>query len=178
MTLVITLALPLWAAPELQWVKRSNENAKLLLAITAKYSPETAGDIGLEGHDAEVSSLPLDLNSRTIADLEEAQRQLNTRLETEADPQVRQDLQILSNSAQLRIEGICLSEKYNLPYFDVPQTVFEGIRALLDEQVAPQRRSAALLRLRKYAGLEQNTTPLTEQAMAYMAHVDFTSQGG
>ena len=159
--------MPVFAGPAPEWVQRSNENAAILLKLMAKYAPEAASRFGVEGHDTDVTALPLDLNARTLADLGAAVRQLEAKLATEKDPSVRQDLQILTNSAGLRMEGIRLEEKYRLPYFDVPQTVFEGLRALLDDQVAAARRGAALVRLRKYAGLEPGTTPLTRQAAAY-----------
>ncbi len=149
------------------WIERSNENSSLLLDILVKYSPEAASRFGVEGHDAEVMSLPLDFHARMIADLEAAASQFHARLTAETDPNVRQDLQILIESTQLNIDSIRLGDKYNLPYFDIPQTLFLGLRTLLDDRVAPVRRSAALVRLRKYAGLEPGTTPLTDQAIAY-----------
>lgn len=42
--------------------------------------------------------------------------------------------------------------------------IYGGISGLLDDQVAPERRPAALVRLRKYAGLEPGYTPLTDRA--------------
>ncbi|HTL54255.1 MAG TPA: DUF885 domain-containing protein [Candidatus Limnocylindrales bacterium] len=171
--LFFALAFPLFAASTPEWVKQSNQNSEILLQVLVKYSPEMGSRVGLEGHDTEVTSLPLDVNARTIADLESALQQLEPKLATEKDPSVLQDLRIMTNSANLRIEGIRLGKKYNLPYFDIPLTVFQGLRGLLDEQVAAERRGAALVRLRKYAGLEPGTTPLTRQAMAYTrAHFD------
>ncbi|HWV99057.1 MAG TPA: DUF885 domain-containing protein [Candidatus Acidoferrum sp.] len=164
---LLAIALPVFAAPSPEWVERSNTNSAILLTVLANYAPETASRFGVEGHDTDVTTLPLDINARTIADLDVAIQQLDARLATEKDSSIRQDLQILTNSAKLKIEGTRLGEKYNLPYFDVPQTVFQGLRGLLDEQVAPERRRAALVRLRKYVGLEPGTTPLTRQAMAY-----------
>jgi hypothetical protein len=43
---------------------------------------------------------------------------------------------------------------------DVARTVFQGIRAVLDDQVPEARRRAALVRLRRYAGLDAGETPL------------------
>jgi uncharacterized protein (DUF885 family) len=165
--LFLTLTSPVFAGAAPEWVQRSDENSAILLKVLAKYGPELASRFGVEGHDSDVTTLPLDRNARTIADLEAAIQQLEAKLEAEKDPLVRQDLQILTNSARLQIEGTRLGEKYNLPYFDVPLTVFQGLRALLDERVAAERRPAALVRLRKYAGLEPGTTPLTKQAIAY-----------
>jgi uncharacterized protein (DUF885 family) len=150
-----------------EWVKRSNQNAKILLNVLAKFGPEGASRFGVEGHDADVSSIPLDINERTEAALRDAIKQLEASLAAEKDPAVRQDLKILIGSAKDNIEGNHLNIKYQLPYFDIPQTIFQGVRSLLDDRVAAERRPAALVRLRKYTGMEPGTTPLTKQAMAY-----------
>ena len=161
----LALTLPLFGAPT--WVERSNDNTKVLLDIQARYGPEGASAIGIDGYDAAVSQLPLDLNAKIVADTEGAIKQLQARLAKETDPAVRQDLQILIASANDGIEGMQLSEKYDIPYFNLAQTFFNGTRALLDDRVAAERRPAIVTRLRKYAGMEKGYTPLTEQAMAW-----------
>src|SRR5437868_1891136 len=123
--LAIGISVPGFAASTPGWVQRSNQNADTLLNVMVKYSPESASRLGLEGHDKEVTTLPLDVNVRTKADLESARHKLEAKLAGEKDPAVLQDLQILTNSVDLRLEGIRLGEKYNLPYFDVPLTVFQ-----------------------------------------------------
>ncbi len=166
-TAVVLFAFPLLAGGAPEWVQKSNENAALLLNVLAKYSPESASSFGVEGHDRDVTMLPLDINRRMIGEVQEAVQKLQAKLASEQDPSVRQDLQILTNSAHLHMAGTLLQEKYQLPYFDIPLTIFQGVRGLLDDQVAPQRRGAALVRLRTYAGLEPGTAPLIAQAMAY-----------
>ena len=52
-----------------------------------------------------------------------------------------------------------------VPYTDVTALVFGGLRSLLDAQVAAERRPAAVVRLRKYAGLVDGYEPVTAQAM-------------
>jgi uncharacterized protein (DUF885 family) len=148
-------------------VQRSNENAKVLLDALARFQPESASALGVEGLDAETVQLPLDVNAKSIAVQEAALKQLQAKLATEKDPAVRQDLQILIDSMRDGIEGIRLSEKYQIPYFNLAQTFFNGTRALLDERVAPERRAAALTRLRRYTGGVKGIAPLTQQAMAF-----------
>ncbi len=164
---VSVLGFQLLAAPSPDWVQRSNTNAAILLKVLVKYSPEMASHFGVEGEDTSITALPLERDDRIIAETMAALHELELALGAERDPQVKQDLQILTNSAHLHIEETRLERKYHLPYFDLPQTMFEGVRSLLDEQVSPQRRLNALVRLRKYAGLEPDTTPLTTQAMTY-----------
>ena len=59
-----------------------------------------------------------------------------------------------------------------MPHWDVARTVFAGLRALLDDQVEPARRTRAVARLRAYAGLAPGSTPLTDLARAdVLAHL-------
>jgi len=58
--------------------------------------------------------------------------------------------------------------RLNLPYFNLTQTVFGGLSSLLDDQVEAARRPAALVRLKKYAGLAPGTTPITRLAEDYI----------
>ena len=87
---------------------------------------------------------------------------------TETDPRVKQDLEILVKAAADTIKGTELSERLEVPYFSLDELIFGSFRGLLDDQVSASRRPAALVRLRKYAGLEPGTKPITELAMAYV----------
>jgi len=165
--LLLVTSLPLVAAESPGWVERSNVNTKLLLDVQAKYGPEGAARIGVDGFDEAVSQSPLDLNERLVRDVEGAIATLRQRLAAEKDGDVRQDLEILIQAAEDNVRGTRLSEKYDLPYFNVHAQIFGGLRALLDDRVPAERRQAALARLRKYAGLEPGFTPITDQAMAY-----------
>lgn len=163
---LLTFAVPLLAEPD--WVKRSNDITAIALAAQAKLQPEGASFFGVDGYDTEVSQLPPDVNAKSVAVLTEARAKIVARRAAEKDPAVLQDIDILLAAIDENIEGIRLSEKYDLPYLDLPQTFFQASRTLLDERVAKERRGAALVRLRKYTGLEKGYTPLTHQAMALM----------
>jgi len=54
------------------------------------------------------------------------------------------------------------AETHQIPYLNASGAVFQGLRVLLDDQVAAERRPASLVRLRKYAGLEPGYTPLAD----------------
>src|SRR5262245_37453771 len=157
-TAVFALVLPMTPSPVAQessapkapaWITRSNANAQLLLDVEAKYSPEAAQQRGMPGFDDSVTQLASDRRARQKADREGALRELQRRLDAEKDPLVGQDLQILIKAAKQTLRGQELNEKYQLPYVNVPAVVFNGLRTLLDDQIAPERRKAALVRLRK-----------------------------
>src|SRR3546814_3447540 len=52
------------------------------------------------------------------------------------------------------VESSMLNQQLLLPYQAVAGMVFGGIKALLDPRIPKERQAAALLRLRRYAGLE------------------------
>jgi uncharacterized protein DUF885 len=47
-----------------------------------------------------------------------------------------------------------------LPYFDLPQALFNGFHALLDPRVPKSRQAAALTRLKRYVGAEHGYEPI------------------
>lgn len=161
----VALAAAAWAQSTPAWVAKSNENAQVLLRVTAQFNPETAGDLGIAGLDEQIRDLQPKVEERSRAAVENALRTLETRRQAEKDSLVRQDLDILVQAAQDTLADSALQEKYTFPYFNMNEVVFEGLRSLLDDQIAPERRRAALVRLRKYAGLAPGATPITQLAM-------------
>ncbi|MEO8521218.1 MAG: DUF885 domain-containing protein [Acidobacteriota bacterium] len=147
------------------WIAESNRQAQVLLDVDARFSPEGAGEAGMSGLDREISSLTPESRKAQRQALEAALATLETRLASEPHPLVRQDLQILISAARDSIREMQLSDARLVPYVDVPMRVYQGLRSLLDPQVAAGRRSAAVDRLRKYAGLDGGLDPLTTQAI-------------
>jgi len=62
----------------------------------------------------------------------------------------------------LSLEASRLSEKLLVPYADVGRWIFQSMKGLLDDRVAEERRPAALVRLRRYAGMEDGYEPAAE----------------
>lgn len=165
-SLLTLLALPLTAADQPAWIARSNANARLYLEALAKFTPEFAGDLGLAGYDELTVDLGPDFEARTRATTAAVRDELAKRLAVETDPLVRQDLEILLETADESIESSLVNERFTLPYFDIGELVFRGEFSLLQDEVDPARRRAAITRLRRYAGLIEGTTPITELARA------------
>jgi hypothetical protein len=168
--MMMTLVMPMAARAqeEVSWVERSNENSQILLLILAKWAPEAGTELGLPGLDEEISQLPPDLVERVVADFEEARKELSARLDAERDPAVRLDLNILLHATDLILDEIRLEDQYLVGYETVPEDIWRGIRILLDEQVDPSRRPAAVVRLNRYVGLEEGYTPLIDQHIALL----------
>ncbi|WP_430387428.1 DUF885 domain-containing protein [Dyella sp. 20L07] len=148
------------------WIDRSNADAKVMLDVLARFSPEFASQIGMPGYDDKVADLKPQVDERSRAALVDAKSQLEKMLATEKDTNVRQDLQIMIKAADQQIEGIDLNHKYMLPYQDVGQLIFGGEFALLKDDVDAKRRPAALKRLQCYVGKAPGCTPIIELAKA------------
>jgi hypothetical protein len=148
------------------WVKTSNQNAKLVSDLLAKLQPEAAAQLGVEGHDEEITDLTPGFVERNLAAMRSVRAELTRRLEDETDRRVKQDLEILIKAVTDSIKQTEATEKIEVPYFSLGELLFVSFRGLLDDRVAAARRPAALVRLRRYAGLEPGTTPIAELAMA------------
>jgi hypothetical protein len=146
------------------WVKRSNEHTRALNAVMAKYNPEGAAQFGIDGFDDQATVFWPDRSAQATAELRKVIASYEQQLGQEKDPAVRQDLEILIDSANQAVQGIELGQKYTLPYNDLAQLMFRGFNGILNDQVPAERRAAAVKRLRRYAGLEPGTTPITRQA--------------
>ena len=146
------------------WVQKSNEHAQIVLEAVAKFSPESAGSIGVDGLDEEILDLRERLYERDIEDSERVLGELRIRLAEESDPAVRQDLGILIKVIEDSIHTTELNRQYMLPYRNISQTIFRGIRGLIDPQIPAERYPAAIVRLNRYAGLEDGYEPIVELA--------------
>jgi len=117
---------PLRGAAAPAWVARSNEHAKVLLDVTARFNPEFAGRTGVEGLDAEVLDLKPQLFERQQKAQKDALAELKKRDAAEADPLVKRDLAILIEAARQAIDGGELNRKLLIPYANVPQIVISN----------------------------------------------------
>src|SRR5579859_2611683 len=146
------------------WVKESNQDAMVLLKVTAQFAPEFAGRSGVDGLDDKIVDLKPGVYERRQEAGKQALAELQKRRAAATDPLVKQDLDILIASAEKNQHSAELNHQYLLGYIDVGQIEFSGIRSLLDAQVPKARQAAALTRLKFYAGDAAGVTPLTELA--------------
>jgi uncharacterized protein (DUF885 family) len=154
------------SAPTPAWVKQSNAYAQVLLKVLAEFNPEFASRFGLSGYDTKVVDLKPNVNERSRAALAKARDTLQRDLARTTDPNVHQDLEIMIRAADRFIESSKLQARYMLPYTDIGQTIFQGEFGLLQDQVAPDRRTHALARLKCYVGIAPGCTPVTKEAEA------------
>jgi hypothetical protein len=148
------------------WIRRSDENAQILLSVLAHFEPERAVELGVPGLDDAVADFTVGHLQRQRDAWAGALTHLLNSQQAESDALVARDLTVLTEAAKRRIRRLELTQKLMVPYYNVPRMLFSGVRSLLDAQVAAARRAMALERIRKYAGLAAGTTPFTELAKA------------
>ena len=155
-------------AAEADWVNQSNRNAQILLDIVARYGPEDASSIGVQGHESEVMDLRPRNSERQEADLAAAQDRLTDLRKTATDTRIRQDLDILIESAQDSRHSLELNRQLMVPYLDLGQALFMGYQKLLHEGVPRDRQAKGLERLRRYVGRESGFEPIAVLARQRM----------
>jgi Bacterial protein of unknown function (DUF885) len=154
---------PKAATPE--WVQLSNEHTRMVLQEQAALAPEAMARVGVPGLDDRITDLSAGYAARLRDSTARILADLHRRRKAENEPLVQRDLDILIDAISRQQASLDIAERRLLPYVNAPQTIFSGLRALLDDQVPPDRRRAAVTRLRKYTGSEQGSRPFTELAL-------------
>nr|WP_315383512.1 DUF885 domain-containing protein [uncultured Sphingomonas sp.] len=169
----VAVALPIAATPahaaDRSWIATSDQNTRLLLEAEGRFDPERVSQTGLTEFDGHAADLAPRLEARRAAVLSAVRAEFQRRLASERDANVRQDLEILIGSIDSTLEGDRLERRHFIAWVDAPNLMFDGIKGLLDDQVAPARRTKALELLRRYVGDLPGSTPLVTQARARFA---------
>ena len=147
---------------EKSWIATSNGYANMLIDVVLKHHPEFGSQQGLSQYDAKVSQ-------PTLAD-EDAERQqteavlakLKAAAAEKQQQDVAEDLQIMIRRVDLNFRRQDFQRTHEVPFINASQLVFSGLRILLDDQTPAERRPAAVVRTREYAGLEPGYTAITE----------------
>jgi Bacterial protein of unknown function (DUF885) len=166
--IVMGLALALLCVPvraqesPADWIAASNKYTNRLLAVEIRHNPEEGSDEGLSQFDTEVSR-------PTLADEDQERKETEAVLATfksavgeRQQKEVTQDLHILIDRVGLQFRQQDFSRAHKVEFVNASQIVFSGLRILLDEQTPAERRPAAIVRIRKYAGLEPGYKPLAD----------------
>ena len=144
------------------WIAISNNYANLLLDISFKHHPEFGSQQGLSQYDTKISQPTLADEDAERAEQQAALAKLKAAAAEKQLKEVAQDLQIMIWRVQLDMRIEDFRRAHEVPFHNASQTVFSGVRILLDEQTPAERHAAAVVRLREYAGLEPDYTAITE----------------
>jgi uncharacterized protein (DUF885 family) len=165
-TLLAALAtLPLssqTAQPTPNWIAVSNSYTNKLVAVEMKHSPESGSDQGLSQYDALASQPTLADEDQERQETAAVLAELKSAVAQQKEKPVAQDLQIVIRKVELRFRQEDFERAHQVPFFNASGMVFRGLHTLLDEQTPAERRPAAVIRIREYAGLEPGYKPLSD----------------
>ena len=164
--LILTLVSSAVFAAAPSWVARSDAYTQPVLKDTGKYQPEESTELGDESFDTAVADFKPRDYERMLADTEKRLKELRRQRALEKDVKVRQDLDILIDSREKLVTSMKLERQYLITYVNVGELVYGGLQSLLDPRNKPERRKLALVRLKRYAGKENGTTPIASLVRA------------
>jgi len=144
------------------WIAVSNSYAKLLTDVAFQHHPEAASQQGLSQYDNKVAQPTLADEDRERAETEAVLIKLEAATREKQQKEVAEDLQIMISRVQLNFQMQDYQRTHEVPFINASQVVFAGLHSLLDVQTPSERRPAAVVRIREYAGIEPGYTPLTE----------------
>jgi len=159
------LTMPCFAqgpAADKSWIAASNGYANMLIEVVFKYHPEAGTQQGLSQYDNKVAQPTLANEDQERKETEAVLAKLKSAAAEKQQPNVAEDLQIMMRRVNLNFRRQDFQRANEVPFYNASQIVFSGLQVLLDEQTPSERRSAAVARIREYAGLEPGYTALTE----------------
>jgi uncharacterized protein (DUF885 family) len=145
-----------------KWIATSNGYARLLTEVEFKHRPESASTQGLSEFDNKISQPTWADEDQERQEMAAVLAKLQSASKEEQDPHVAQDLQIMIRKVELDFKQQDFTRAHEVPFLNASAMVFGGLRILLDDQTPSERRPAAVVRIREYAGLEPGYTALTE----------------
>lgn len=143
------------------WIAQSDRYTQMLLDIDKKYSPELESRQGLAEYDDKIAVPTLANELEKRKETEEVVTKLRAAAVTESNKFVAEDLAILIKTTRLDFRREDYSLRHQVPFLNATGYVYGGIQSLLDDQTAPERRPAAIMRLKKYAGSMEGYEPIT-----------------
>jgi uncharacterized protein (DUF885 family) len=159
---IFTSAAPAPQEKTPDWIAQSDAYTKTVLAIQMKHHPESGSREGLAEYDAKASQPTLSDENAERAETEAAVEKLKAALAEHQQKEVAQDLQIIIRKLELGFKQQDYARAHMVPFLNASETVFAGLHILLDEQTPNDRRPAAVVRLREYAGMEDGYQPIAE----------------
>ncbi len=150
------------AAAPAPWIARSNAYAQRVIDVELDHSPEDGSEQGLAKYDQRISDPRLADELAEREQLVAVRAALKDAQAKETDKRVREDLEIIDKALDLRFRTADFAREHEVPFINASEMVFQGLRGLLDDQVAAERRPAALVRLALYTGSDAAHPPFTE----------------
>jgi uncharacterized protein (DUF885 family) len=144
------------------WIATSNSYTNMLVTIEMAHSPESGSRQGLAEFDTRISQPTLADEDKERAETEAVLAKLKSAVAQQKEKEVAQDLRIVIRRVELNFKSQDFNRAHEVPFLNASSMVFSGVHTLLDEQTPAERRPAAIVRLREYAGLDPNYKSITE----------------
>jgi uncharacterized protein (DUF885 family) len=144
------------------WVEISNGYAKMLLDVAFEHHPEFGSQQGLAQFDTKVAQPTLADEDKERAQTEAVLVKLKAAAAEKQQKEVAEDLEIMISKTQLNFRRQDFQRAHDVRFINASGFVFNGVRTLLDTQTPAERRPAAVVRIKEYAGLEPGYTAITE----------------
>lgn len=148
---------------EKAWIEQSNALTDLLLSVQHEHTPEQGSAQGIAKFDDRISNPSRADEMAERRELKAALAKIKAARAEITDRNVLEDIDILQKSFDLRFRTEDFERAHEVPFLNASARIFRGLQILLDDQVPAQRRAAALVRLRKYAGVEPGYKPFTDR---------------
>lgn len=151
------------------WKRDSNKISKAYVNSLAKLDPEELSILGLEKFDAAVTSYSKNYDQIRYAHAYKWKEKFARLLETENNPELRTDINILIDVAQLRMEEFELAKDAGVvPFLPITQNVFNTFSYYFRKDAPAHKVASAMARFRKYVRGEESTLPLYDGFTSYM----------
>ena len=148
------------------WIEKSNVYSDELLQLMGKYQPEGAAQVGVEGVEDQVFDLKPKSTERYKKDSLKIAADIRKKMAGETDPSLLQDMAIMIDALEDQVRSLELQDSAEIRYFNIPQTIFGGFQALLGPGSDKSRHGKAVLRLKRYAGMDKGYEPIVNLAEA------------
>jgi uncharacterized protein (DUF885 family) len=143
------------------WIAISNNYANMLMQVAFKHNPEYGSTEGLAQFDTKIAQPTLADEDQEREETAAVLAKLKRASAEKPQKEVAEDLEIMIRQVELSFRQQDFERAHRVPFINACGMVFSGLRILLDEQTPADRRPAAVVRIREYAGLEPGYTSIT-----------------
>lgn len=160
------------------WKKDSDKISKAYLNTLAALDPEEYSILGLEKFDAAITSFSKNYDQERYSHAYKWKEKFVRFLETEKNPELRTDINILLDVARLRMEEFELVKEAGIvPFLPISQHVYNTLSYYFGKNLPPHKTANAMARFRKYVRGEGSTLPLVDGYTSFMLYrMNYLSQ--
>jgi hypothetical protein len=151
------------------WKKDSDKISKAYANSLAALDPEEFSIMGLSKFDAEVTPYSKNYDQERYVHAYKWKEKFVRFLDSEKNPELRTDMNILLDVAKLRMEEFELAKEAGVvPFLPLTQSVFNTLSYFFRPDAPANKIANAMARFRKYVRGEGTTLPMADGYTAFM----------